>query len=877
MSQELITNTPKLTLPTNQEADEALADFLQVQDENKNELKLETESWRQICMRLLCYATQYDALGLTCTSIALSSDAHESRDDPGDSVLYVLNFLLGALTRYHSKIATETVSYSISFDSAYDAARISPESVLADALWLFGLMLEPLPVDSNTEGTVASAEAFKKLGKIVNGLVHGHPSFGKKFNLIPLNLFQKTLSTNLLSSSDVLGANGRNFMKKFRKLNTDMFYRQKKVNLMQEESEGYAKLLSFLISLPSLDSDFNIKSTGLANDKTTEIDNSGSSMILEQTVWRIKELIGVFDLDPNRVLDLTLDALEAQLQSIILAREERLKNGRNEGEEWDRLVRHAPDHVVAIRLLLEIFKMFPKKNITHLIGFKYSSYSCSSIDDKYESGADNKTDSKKEVTGLNPKQSPIQSDINGQTERTTIGLNAKPTPKSLYLTTAILCSHDLVSLPYLLPHLNATMPALLKKHEAWSKEYKAVIKKMGVVSLNSSNKEKGEGEGAEGNGGENSTDAIKEIEASCERNQLVQLLRTLIEVGIDWKNITRLFSQKSEASGPQGMMNPSQEDSAIIACCSMYPPLSQCLCRYVFKVVEDVYNARVKDIGMDLCHPTINHTPKQNDIGLFSLLPSKLIKGPESLCCSATLLDLSQVLARPLIVMVATGCISSSPVLYCKLCRLVRILLLDHTTTTEGTQNVDKSTILKESIFNLFQSFLIPSLSLFPSNPSINSELWSVLCLLPYQIRYVFYDFWRKPGLEKAALRGFQTVKKPLMQVQSEVTTAISTRYLLRRMSKDNIRDMGKQISKVSHNNPLVVFTLILNQIESYDNFISLIVDAFKFVGVLSLDVLGYCLLLSLGGGECGDSREKVKGEQIERDFQRVKLERKVA
>ena len=79
-------------------------------------------------------------------------------------------------------------------------------------------------------------------------------------------------------------------------------------------------------------------------------------------------------------------------------------------------------------------------------------------------------------------------------------------------------------------------------------------------------------------------------------------------------------------------------------------------------------------------------------------------------------------------------------------------------------------------------------------------------------------------------------------------------------MSKDNIRDMGKQISKVAHNNPLVVFTLILNQIESYDNLILMMVDMFKFMGSLSLDVMGYCLLLRLGGDEKGTVKNKLKG-----------------
>jgi len=82
----------------------------------------------------------------------------------------------------------------------------------------------------------------------------------------------------------------------------------------------------------------------------------------------------------------------------------------------------------------------------------------------------------------------------------------------------------------------------------------------------------------------------------------------------------------------------------------------------------------------------------------------------------------------------------------------------------------------------------VPSLSLFPHNLSISDELWSVVSLLPYHIRYVLYDSWRRPGLEKAALTNntpsspYNT--KPLVQICSEVDTWMATRWFLRRMSR---------------------------------------------------------------------------------------------
>ena len=61
---------------------------------------------------------------------------------------------------------------------------------------------------------------------------------------------------------------------------TRLFFRQEKFNILREETEGYAKLLSVLSTLPAP-----------PVDPTTQI----------KLVFSV---IGQFDLDPNRVLDL---------------------------------------------------------------------------------------------------------------------------------------------------------------------------------------------------------------------------------------------------------------------------------------------------------------------------------------------------------------------------------------------------------------------------------------------------------------------------------------------------------------------------------------------------------------------------------------------
>ncbi|KAI1732320.1 transcription factor/nuclear export subunit protein 2 domain-containing protein [Ditylenchus destructor] len=72
------------------------------------------------------------------------------------------------------------------------------------------------------------------------------------------------------------------------KSKTRIYYKQVKFNLLREESEGYAKLISELLSVRSV---------------TTA----------DEILLAIERLIGQFNLDPNRVLDVILDCFENSL------------------------------------------------------------------------------------------------------------------------------------------------------------------------------------------------------------------------------------------------------------------------------------------------------------------------------------------------------------------------------------------------------------------------------------------------------------------------------------------------------------------------------------------------------------------------------------
>lgn len=79
----------------------------------------------------------------------------------------------------------------------------------------------------------------------------------------------------------------------------------------------------------------------------------------------------------------------------------------------------------------------------------------------------------------------------------------------------------------------------------------------------------------------------------------------------------------------------------------------------------------------------------------------------------------------------------------------------------------------------------------------------------------------------------------------------------MRRISKDNFRIYGKTIGKLSHGNPIPTFSVIIEQIISYDNLVLPVVDALKYLSELSFDVILWKII-----GTLSDQRkERLKAD----------------
>ncbi|CAL0312394.1 unnamed protein product [Lupinus luteus] len=142
---------------------------------------------------------------------------------------------------------------------------------------------------------------------------------------------------------------------------------------------------------------------------------------------------------------------------------------------------------------------------------------------------------------------------------------------------------------------------------------------------------------------------------------------------------------------------------------------------------------------------------------------------------------------------------------------------------------------------------LLPSLQLIPANPAVAHEIWELMSLLPYEVRYRLYGEWERDD------------ERFPMLLAARQTAKLDTRRILKRLAKENLKQLGRMVAKLAHANPMTVLRTIVHQIEAYRDMITPVVDAFKYLTQLEYDILEYVVIerLALGG------RDKLKDDGL--------------
>uniref|UniRef100_A0A669CVE1 THO complex subunit 2 n=1 Tax=Oreochromis niloticus TaxID=8128 RepID=A0A669CVE1_ORENI len=182
--------------------------------------------------------------------------------------------------------------------------------------------------------------------------------------------------------------------------------------------------------------------------------------------------------------------------------------------------------------------------------------------------------------------------------------------------------------------------------------------------------------------------------------------------------------------------------------------------------------------------------------------------------------------------------LSHDPILFAKIVRLGKAFMKEY-----QSDNRPEDTLLS-CFLSIADQVLLPSLSLMECNACMSEELWGLFKLFPYQHRYRLYGQWKN-----------ETYSSHPLLVKVKAQTVDRAKYIMKRLTKENVKQSGRQIGKLSHSNPTILFDYILSQIQWYDNLISPVVDSLKYLTSLNYDVLAYCIIEALANPE----KEKMK------------------
>ncbi|GKU11391.1 unnamed protein product [Fusarium langsethiae] len=137
---------------------------------------------------------------------------------------------------------------------------------------------------------------------------------------------------------------------------------------------------------------------------------------------------------------------------------------------------------------------------------------------------------------------------------------------------------------------------------------------------------------------------------------------------------------------------------------------------------------------------------------------------------------------------------------------------------------------------DLLRRLLLPALSHTKANASAVNAIWELMRHYPMTTRYSMYAEWFEGQISR-----LPAMKAAFAKATSE------TRGTMKRVSLTNLGEMAKQLAKTSYSSPGIVFRVAFEQLESYPNLIDAFVECAKYFTDLSYDVLVWSLMSSLG------------------------------
>uniref|UniRef100_UPI00358DF603 THO complex subunit 2 isoform X2 n=1 Tax=Myxine glutinosa TaxID=7769 RepID=UPI00358DF603 len=369
----------------------------------------------------------------------------------------------------------------------------------------------------------------------------------------------------------------------------------------------------------------------------------------------------------------------------------------------------------------------------------------------------------------------------------------RETPTSLYRVTALLLQHQLIDLEDLYVHLMPPDSEMIEQHKHEVSDARQLLKKINLVVLSS----------------EKSDEKEKEREKEREEVpkdkfpglQKLGLLEALLHVG-DWNHARAIMDRLPP------FYTTSQK------------AIAAALCNLIHITIEPLHRrAGLLRAAKGTPHVALPYRGAPKQVEVFDdlrrdVFPMLTYLGPH----------------------LYHDCILFS--------KIVRLGMAFMKTYSDSKSNGDKSEFMFSCFLSISDQVLLPALALVECNACLSEELWGFFRSFPYEHRYRLYGQWKN-----------ETYAMHTQLIRIKVQTIDRAKYIMKRLTKENVKPSGRQIGKLSHCNPTILFDYILSQIQKFDNLINPVVDALKYLTSLSYDILAYCIIEALANPE----KEKMK------------------
>ncbi|KAJ2674754.1 THO2 plays a role in transcriptional elongation [Coemansia sp. RSA 1085] len=196
-----------------------------------------------------------------------------------------------------------------------DELRMRVSTALAETIWALNIEWEPDTADDNDQrwdsDRLERLERSRQLIEVAKCLVSAQ--------VISLDLAKERLDADFLEQMNAIPS-AVAFTRKYIRLNTTLNFKQTKYNLISEQNEGFAKLVVLIqgamaaVAPHQLSSDLlnAIRSGSFIKDNGSVVMQAlqtldGLQQRVRMLIADIMRLVGIFNIDPNRVLDIIID------------------------------------------------------------------------------------------------------------------------------------------------------------------------------------------------------------------------------------------------------------------------------------------------------------------------------------------------------------------------------------------------------------------------------------------------------------------------------------------------------------------------------------------------------------------------------------------